>query len=342
MKRYKANTLLTTFALSLTLLVLGIFGTDSAYVILTRFKLQKITEAIALEYASSLAYAPNGTQQPNSCDEIKEQYINAYSNELSGILGLTTDQMAFKNINDDKTLVRVSTTSRVVPAFLRFIGVQGIEVHSIAYAKTERITFRPQTTTGGMTEFIIPNSPSNSNSVVNAITSKARGMGDFTIKFEYINDTLPAEFQNVSKNGGFIALVGYESNDNWADVGYGAMGENVKNVLPNGLICINATDDKNQLFTLDKNMQQLGFEPNGYTKKFDRIRIYKSTGVSEDLNKNTLNPCEPFSCSEEDSNCNILLQREANVTLTAINNVKLITRNEYNSAGPVRETGFCN
>ena len=47
MKKLKANAIIAGFILCITILMLCSFGTDTAFIILSRYKLQKVTEAMA-------------------------------------------------------------------------------------------------------------------------------------------------------------------------------------------------------------------------------------------------------------------------------------------------------
>ena len=93
MKKLKANSLLAAIVFCVSILVLCSFGTDAAYVILSRYKLQKITESLALEYASSKSKDINGTEDENACRDIAQRYNNLYNIMGSGVVVFKINQM---------------------------------------------------------------------------------------------------------------------------------------------------------------------------------------------------------------------------------------------------------
>lgn len=403
-KMKKANVLLTSLVLTIALILLGIFGTDMAYTVLARYKLQKVTESVAAECVSVLATSSDYQRMSdieinNNIRDIVNQYKDIYKSAASDLNGLIIDRIEYKLIPDDPTtpdrddsaVLKVSAEASVYPVFLRFVGVNGIKVYAISYAKTERkeLSETMHLTDEGkhFVEFELSNNP---------ITYKPRELrenddtnhtrGDFAINFKY-EPKLGNPYDENNQNGGYFIFGGYKSidvTDNryyWADIGYGATDENKK--LPhnkyivkkgsgasfigpvgNVQYCINNADGEKITFNLDtaiKDDNEIpeNWQPKGFTKKVDKIRIYHSLGVASetipihvhlpipipDLNL----PLERNACWEcpfrNNNICNIPIiadsirdymraytNRNANVTLTILNNVKLISKNDYNSA----------
>ena len=283
MKKLKGNVILTTFVLSMTLLVLGIFGTDTAYIVLSRFKLQKITEALALEYASSLAPSINNNTNSNQHGIIRNQYQRIYDSKLSGLIALQITGMRYKRILDKngiitKTVVEVSTTASVLPAFLRFIGTKGIQIHSLAHAKTEKTVYSDSTDIAGgkyYAEF-------NLNDIM---TNKTMGQGDFALNFKYSDN----------ENGGYFVFGSYKVNNRWTDLGYAA-NSSLQNKIENIGLCINSSNQNPVTFNLSTDNKTT---LNGFTKRVNKIRVYKSNGLSKDyFTKAPLNPCTPYNCKD--------------------------------------------
>ena len=283
MKKLKGNVILTTFVLSMALLVLGIFGTDTAYIVLSRFKLQKITEALALEYASSLAASINNYTNSNRHGTISSQYKRVYDSKLSGLVALQVAGMRYKTILDKNgvitgTVVEVSTTASVLPAFLRFIGTKGIQIHSLAHAKTENSTYSDSTNIAAGKYFAEFN-------LNNIMTNKAMGQGDFALNFKYSDN----------ENGGYFVFGSYKVNDRWTDLGYAA-NSSLQNKIEDVGICINSSNQNPLTFNLNTDNKT---NLNGFTKRANKIRVYKSNGVSKDYFTGAqLNPCTPYNCKD--------------------------------------------
>ena len=372
MKKLKANAIVTTFVLTLCLLLLGIFGTDTAYIVLSRFKLQKVAEAIALEYASSLAKSIDGNDNIDQCQDIIKDFLNVYSTQNSGILGLEVNGIEYK-IKNDGAYVRARITSSVLPAFLRYIGVRGIKVHAIAYAKTNKINIQKQTTEfpddNGMVEFDLANEMllNPHKGVPPVITNKMRGQGDFAIKLEYDNSngSYPHWRQRLTNKGGFYIFGSYKSNDRWAELAHYATDNSIiKQGAPiditgrGGLLCIDSSRLDNVTFSLNDKIDANTY---GFTNKVDKIRVYISEGVAQNfeptpstglppaywvhnpfLRFQSLDPCSPFSCAHTmyQQQCGEYKRRPATVTLTILNDVKLISKFEFQTAAG-SNTGTC-
>ena len=212
MKKLKANSLLAAIVFCVSILVLCSFGTDAAYVILSRYKLQKITESLALEYASSKSKDINGTEDENACRDIAQRYNNLYNIMGSGVVVFKINQMEYKaNRKNNEVIVKVGTTSQVMPVFLKFVGVRKITVYAIAYATTNKIVPEPlelESIDGGGTAsgdfssgyiinkggdadndkttvtFSAPFIDKNTGNIADSITARNTGLGDFAIKYE--------------------------------------------------------------------------------------------------------------------------------------------------------------
>ncbi len=335
MKKLKANSILASFIFAFSLLMLCSFGTDACYVILSRYKLQKITEAVAFEYASSLARNLEGTplsqtEKNNKCTFIKDVYQSIYNSQNSGILVFKINNMEYKENTDDKTLVvKVDTTARVLPAFLRFVGVKEILIHGVSFAKSERIEItktieageKPDTLnidayreyytnlSGMKAEFLSPFEEKNDLDEItkktDVISSKENANGDFAIQFKYKNSTL-----NTS-GGGFFIFGSYEGFKNsgvepkYTDIGYKAKDADIKRICLKGneLNYFNglSTDEytncfycinsaKNNKVTFD--LSKEGEEWDGDTRRLSAITVYKAGGSGEDTEGGYKDPCD--------------------------------------------------
>lgn len=255
MKKLKANTILATFIFGTSLLMLCSFGTDAAYVILSRYKLQKITEAVAIEYAASKArnaydHIETDEEKAAACSEIRNKYVDIYNVIGSGVLVFDITNMSYKaDRTQDKIVVKVEATSKVLPAFLKFVGVREIIIHSRACASSSRIEIQ-QNLEGdeefgqgghGFANGFYANANSNqtytefkapfkegSNSA-DVITSKDTGNGDFAIEFGYSKRALwwGSSEADMGEGGGFFVIAGYENGEDesgaqgvsWVDIG---------------------------------------------------------------------------------------------------------------------------
>ena len=90
MNKLKANSILASFIFFISLMLLCSFGTDAAYVILSRYKLQKITEYVAMEFASSKARDANNTikteEEEKQREKIRTKYEAIYNVSGSGVI----------------------------------------------------------------------------------------------------------------------------------------------------------------------------------------------------------------------------------------------------------------
>ena len=176
-KKQKASALLTIVSLGLALIVLAIFGTDTVYITLSRHKLQKVTENVAMEYASFFGQDEEGNIKSDddlrkARQALKCTYEKVYDTKNSGITNFklsdsvcgnpvtnTPDPVYNENTKmgfetkiarkDDTDAgkkyngkVRVSATAEVMPAFLRFIGIRNIKLYAKASAQSQTIEYR--------------------------------------------------------------------------------------------------------------------------------------------------------------------------------------------------------
>ncbi len=265
-KKIKANSILATFIFGISLLLLCSFGTDAAYVILSRYKLQKITEYVAAEFASSKArdadYNIKTEEEEKQRADIKLKYEAIYNVMGSGIMVFKITDMEYKadRINKE-AVVKVKTTSKVMPAFLRFVGVREIIVHSTAYAKTNRVEIEreieAEPDSGSQTDYA---NWQNSRAIfdftttneavggalndASGITAKHTGYGDFMIQFGYKNRAFwwQDDELDLGSGGGFFVIAGYKKDPNSENVdGWVDIGNKATNKLSSDLrrVCVN-------------------------------------------------------------------------------------------------------
>lgn len=267
MRKLKANSVLAAFIFGVSLLFLCSFGTDAAYVILSRYKLQKITEYIAMEFAASKARDADNTVKTEDEEKkrksIQTKYESIYNAGGSGILVFKITNMDYKadRVNEE-VVVKVKTTSKVMPAFLRFAGVKEIIIHSNAYAKTNRVTIdrtiEAEESTNSYVDYASwkksraifdftsdDSSAGGASDYAEGITAKNTGIGDFTIQFGYNGRASWWEDTDLDlgSGGGFFVVAGFKNDsssddvDGWADIGNKATNKSDSELKR---VCVNA------------------------------------------------------------------------------------------------------
>lgn len=345
MKKSDGNVILASFVFIVCIVTLGIFGTDTAYIALSRYKLQKATENIALEYASSVgSEIENSTRLDDTCKKIQKEKHTIFNQGAFGLANFNIDSMEYKyNDTEKEAYVVVRTSANVYPAFLRFIFVRGIKVYSIVCAKSEKIE---------MEKIIEPETPAditnsvkfgpdfvdltNNNKFTDVITAKNTEGSDFTISFKYNNE---GGFETLSDKGGYFVFAGYKNNDFLADIGSKALIENDKKVSvtvgDKNFTCINASDKDEVEFNLYESDDILP------VRRIDRIYVVKSNGAAQNLDGTVINPCDKLVCEPGTTNCERYKQREAEVKLTISNSTHIISWDEYSGAF-FDTSGVCN
>ena len=351
-KKLKANVILTTFVLTLVLFFLGAFGTDTVYIIISRYELQKATEGLALEYASFLSQdiSKRDAVENEFNTDLERRYRHVYNAAESGLLNFKIKRIEYyKNIHikdyqRDKAIVEVKTTANVLPAFLRFVGVRGIEVNATARAKTQRMPYyvddeivrhelmEGYTATGvadanGFTFNFKNDTHEISGTLTNRpkmiLTGKPRGNGDFTVTIIEGSDP---DGEDIAAGGYFIfgGYLGDLANPNslrWRDIGADtaeASRRNSMTINGNSYTCVDASDSKPVVFNLgDVNINKL-----------TRIKIYKTIGTV-DSTTGDINPCSICAVGDtcEDNNT-------VTIKIVVLNSVSLISKNEFESWVP--------
>lgn len=351
MKKLKANVILTSVVLIVTLMFAGAFMIDAANVIMSRYQLQKATEGFALEYTSSLSKAIEDrtmhTGGDFQRDELQSPYEKVYNSELSGITNFQPKEVDYFIHSDitpfnadykkDAGVIRIRAESDVYPAFLRIIGTKDIKLHATAYTKMERIdgaTGIPRSTKA-ITKQTMPSIENGGYVDFNfggdiILTNKPRGKGDFAI--EYGNGA-----------GGFFIFGGYKGDLNnpndlmWVDLGDDAIymaqddgfGGITKENIEKNVVNVNG---KNYTCVSSNNYSPIVFSLNNdnFTKKLSRIKIYRAKGKDN-------NPCEP--CTQEDPNCGDESKIDKKISLIILNHVSLITKKEFESFNVCSSSG---
>ncbi|MCD8023980.1 MAG: hypothetical protein LUE64_00405 [Candidatus Gastranaerophilales bacterium] len=358
-KKLKANAVLTVFVISFSLFLLSAFGIDGAYVILSRYKLQKITEAIAFEYAAALASDVDGSgaseeDRDSYCEDIKTRYKSIYNLQASGVTVFEISNMEYKmDTTNDEAAVRVYTTSAVLPAFLRFAGVKRIVIYARACAKTQKISISKTISMADSSFDLSEGYYADKNSAYaqfdtpfedddkysDVISAKYTGKGDFAIDFAYDTTT------NSNSGGGFFVLGGYESNGTirWIDLADKLKSsQDIKQICEEGtcLYCINGAENSKAVFDLE-----LDSTTNGETRRLTNIRVYKAAGSAALLEDGSgyNDPCEtPYTDESGDVPNYSYFNRDAAVTLNILNNVSIIKSSEYDNFGSGElTTGTC-
>ncbi len=266
-RKIKASSALAAFIFGVSLLLLCSFGTDAAYVVLSRYKLQKITEYIAMEFASSKARDSDNTikteQEETDRANIRTKYEAIYNRIGSGIIVFNITNMDYKaDRQNEEVVVKVKTTSKVMPAFLRFTGVKEILVHSTAYAKTNRVEIDKTITAdqdfGSTTNYsdweksravfdFTDDSTDGCAQYAEGISAKNTGIGDFMIQFGYESRASwwGTSDIDLDSGGGFFVIAGVKYDlsaddmDGWVDIGNKATNKSDSDLKR---VCVNGDD----------------------------------------------------------------------------------------------------
>ena len=354
MKKLKGSAVLAAFIFGVSLLFLCSFGTDAAYVILSRYKLQKITEYIAMEFAASKARDADNTVKTEDEEKkrksIQTKYESIYNAGGSGILVFEITNMDYKADRVNKeVVVRVKTKSKVMPAFLRFAGVKEIIIYSNAYAKTNRVTIdrtienenaADWENSRAVFNFMTNNiDASGASDDAEGITARNTGIGDFIIQFNYDDAA-------SGSRGGFFVIAGF-GNNGWTDIGNTAVNktdDELQRVCTAGsdsvfleenlteddtnaqcYFCINTAQEDAVTFDLSKDTSEIA-DTEGRLKRISTLWVLRAGGSGEQQSDGTyLNPCDPDSANEE------WFEKDVTVTLTILNNVTIIDKDTYDN-----------
>ena len=354
MKKLKGSAVLAAFIFGVSLLFLCSFGTDAAYVILSRYKLQKITEYIAMEFAASKARDADNTVKTEDEEKkrksIQTKYESIYNAGGSGILVFEITNMDYKADRVNKeVVVRVKTKSKVMPAFLRFAGVKEIIIYSNAYAKTNRVTIdrtienenaADWENSRAVFNFMTNNiDASGASDDAEGITARNTGIGDFIIQFNYDDAA-------SGSRGGFFVIAGF-GNNGWTDIGNTAVNktdDELQRVCTAGsdsvfleenlteddtnaqcYFCINTAQEDAVTFDLSKDTSEIA-DTEGRLRRISTLWVLRAGGSGEQQSDGTyLNPCDPDSTNEE------WFEKDVTVTLTILNNVTIIDKDTYDN-----------
>lgn len=103
------------------------FGIDMAYITLNRIKLQRATETTAL--ASIARYS-------ETLDDESEDFFKLYKTKFDTMQDAQIEAIQYKNEGNGIYKVKISTKLMSPTYFLRFAGVGGVKIEANAYAQT--------------------------------------------------------------------------------------------------------------------------------------------------------------------------------------------------------------
>lgn len=137
MNRLRANITVTTVIFFATFVVFCAFGVDTAFVALSRFKLQKATEVTALMSANLLN---SGLEDYVDNDPRLEPLAGDFLS-LSALNGAGLSSLESRRTAEGDFRVRIKTWMPVETYFLRFVGLNtvAVEASSAATSYTQEI-----------------------------------------------------------------------------------------------------------------------------------------------------------------------------------------------------------
>lgn len=112
-------------------------GVDAAYVVVSRYKLQKITETIALTLTSKLKAQTQGAKNIEELNLIAYNFESLYSKPSSGFWGFDVKSIEYKEDEKGDVKLKLTVDADITTYYLRFLGIGKITLMSNAYAKGE-------------------------------------------------------------------------------------------------------------------------------------------------------------------------------------------------------------
>ncbi len=135
-KKLKGNMVVTIIIFLLSFLVFSICAIDAGHVVVSRYKVQKVTETIALYMASYLNSKPAGERTKDALEPLKERFEDLYSASLSGFYNFKITDIELKNETTEPKL-KISTEANIPTLFLKYAGIGVIRILQVSYAKAE-------------------------------------------------------------------------------------------------------------------------------------------------------------------------------------------------------------
>lgn len=135
-KKLRANIVISIIIFIFTFIILCICAIDAGYVVLTRYKVQKLTETTALYMVSFLNSKPVEERNNEALKPLKERFEKLYSSSLSGYYNFKINDIEIK----DETLspkIKVGAEANIPTIFLRYAGIGYIKIMQTSYAKAE-------------------------------------------------------------------------------------------------------------------------------------------------------------------------------------------------------------
>ncbi len=135
-KKHKANMVVTIIIFMLTFLVFCICAIDAGHVVVSRYKVQKVTETIALYMASYLNSKPTEERTKEALEPLKERFEDLYSASMNGFYTFKITDIELKNETTEPK-VKISTEANIPTLFLKYAGIGVIRILQASYAKAE-------------------------------------------------------------------------------------------------------------------------------------------------------------------------------------------------------------
>ena len=135
-KKLKGNMIITIIIFMLSFLVFCICAIDAGHVVVSRFKVQKVTETLALYMASYLNSKPVDERTKDTLEPLKERFEDLYSSTLSGYYNFKITDIELKS-ETTSPKIKISTEANIPTLFLKYAGIGIIKIMQVSYAKAE-------------------------------------------------------------------------------------------------------------------------------------------------------------------------------------------------------------
>jgi len=135
-KKLKASMVLTIIVFMLSFLVFCICAIDAGHVVVSRYKVQKATETLALYMVSYLNAKPPEERNAAVLDPIKERFERLYSASMNGFYSFKITDIELKN-ETTTPKIKISTEANIPTLFLKYTGIGIIKIMQVSYAKAE-------------------------------------------------------------------------------------------------------------------------------------------------------------------------------------------------------------
>lgn len=135
-KKLKGNMVVTIIIFMLSFLVFCICAIDVGCVVVSRYKVQKVTETAALYMASYLNSKPVDERTKEALEPLKKRFEDLYSNSLSGYYNFVITNIELKD-ETTSPKIKISAEANIPTLFLKYVGIGVIKIMQVSYAKAD-------------------------------------------------------------------------------------------------------------------------------------------------------------------------------------------------------------